>query len=135
MCHCGFVNPKELIQFSRGGPSAMLLHLLEIDLYLFSIFFLLQYLAVGIVPGKLPTPCVHLNYLSIRINFNDVEEVLTALCLLRSSPNLQELEVLVSFFLLIITLASSKLTSQACTCCQILDFHVMLILSVSSAKL
>ena len=106
----------------------MLLHLLEFDIYLFSIFFLLQYLAIGIVPRKLPTPCVHLNYLSIRINFNDVEEVIAALCLLRSSPNLQELEVLVSFFLLIITIASSKLTSQACTCCQIFDFHVMLIL-------
>lgn len=47
------------------------------------------------------------------MNFNDVEEVLAALCLLRSSPNLQELEVLVSFFLLIMTLASSKLTLQA----------------------
>jgi hypothetical protein len=100
----------------------MLLHLLEIDLYLFPIFFFLQYLAVGIVPEKLPTPCVHLNCLSIRINFNDVEEVLTALCLLRSSPNLKELEVLVSFFLLIINNL-------------VLDFHVMLILDVSTAKL
>uniref|UniRef100_A0A2N9FQE1 FBD domain-containing protein n=1 Tax=Fagus sylvatica TaxID=28930 RepID=A0A2N9FQE1_FAGSY len=61
---------------------------------LFSISYLLQYLAIGFVPGKLPNPCFNLNYLSIRINFNDVDEVLTALCLLRSSPNLQELEVL-----------------------------------------
>ncbi|GMY28486.1 F-box/FBD/LRR-repeat protein At1g13570-like [Fagus crenata] len=56
--------------------------------------YFLKYLAIGFVPGKLPNPCSNLNYLSIRINFNDVDEVLTALCLLRSSPNLQELEVL-----------------------------------------
>ena len=82
---------------------------------LFSISYLLQYLAIGFVPGKLPNPCFNLNYLSIRINFNDVDEVLTALCLLRSSPNLQELEVLVSFFLLIITLVLCKLTSHGST--------------------
>lgn len=57
----------------------------------------LQYLAAGTIPGKLPTPCVDLSFLSIRTNFNDTEENLAALCLLRSSPNLQELEMLVSF--------------------------------------
>lgn len=53
-----------------------------------------QYLAAGNVPGKLPAPCIDLTHLSIRINFSSVEENLTALCLLRSSPNLQELEML-----------------------------------------
>ncbi|KAF7829709.1 F-box/FBD/LRR-repeat protein [Senna tora] len=53
-----------------------------------------HYLAVGVVPLKLPRPCVDLSYLSIRINFNDPKEISAALCLLRSSPNLQELEVL-----------------------------------------
>ncbi|PSS17223.1 F-box/FBD/LRR-repeat protein, partial [Actinidia chinensis var. chinensis] len=52
------------------------------------------YLAVGHIPGKLSSPCMELNYLSIRINFNDKDENLAALCLLRSSPNLQELEIL-----------------------------------------
>ncbi|XP_047974997.1 F-box/FBD/LRR-repeat protein At1g13570-like [Salvia hispanica] len=56
--------------------------------------FFLKYLAAGIIPGKLPSPCLELSFLSIRINFNDMEENLAALCLLRSSPNLQELELL-----------------------------------------
>lgn len=59
------------------------------------VFYFLQYLAIGNVPSRLPRPCADLNYLSIRINFNDLEECLAALCLLRSSPNLQELEMLV----------------------------------------
>ncbi|KAH6758587.1 hypothetical protein C2S51_018822 [Perilla frutescens var. frutescens] len=56
--------------------------------------FFLKYLAAGTTPGKLPTACLDLSFLSIRINFNDSEENLVALCLLRSSPNLQELELL-----------------------------------------
>ncbi|KAF5942900.1 hypothetical protein HYC85_020542 [Camellia sinensis] len=59
-----------------------------------SSFNFCAYLAVGKIPGRLPIPCIELNYLSIRINFNDMEESLAALCLLRSSPNLQELEIL-----------------------------------------
>lgn len=58
--------------------------------------YFLKYLAVGDVPLKLPSPCVDLGYLSLRINFDDCEENKAALCLLRSSPNLQELEILVS---------------------------------------
>ncbi|XP_071702141.1 F-box/FBD/LRR-repeat protein At1g13570-like [Rutidosis leptorrhynchoides] len=56
--------------------------------------FFLKFLTVGIVPRRLPTPCMELNYLSLRINFNDEEESLAALCILRSSPNLLELEML-----------------------------------------
>ncbi|GFY95895.1 hypothetical protein Acr_11g0002010 [Actinidia rufa] len=56
--------------------------------------FFLKYLAVGHIPGKLPRLCMKLNYLSIRINFNDKDQNLAVLCLLRSSPNLQELEIL-----------------------------------------
>ncbi|XP_057503712.1 F-box/FBD/LRR-repeat protein At1g13570-like [Actinidia eriantha] len=56
--------------------------------------FFLKYLAVGHIPGKLSSPCMELNYFSIHINFNDKDENLAALCLLRSSPNLQELEIL-----------------------------------------
>ncbi|CAA0831602.1 F-box/FBD/LRR-repeat protein [Striga hermonthica] len=56
--------------------------------------FFLKYLAAGAIPGKLPKPCADLSFLSLRINFNDMEENLAALCLLRSSPNLHELEVL-----------------------------------------
>lgn len=56
--------------------------------------YFLKYLAVGVVPIKLPRPCIDLSYLSIRINFNDLKEISASLCLLRSSPNLQELEIL-----------------------------------------
>ncbi|CAI9116648.1 OLC1v1017846C1 [Oldenlandia corymbosa var. corymbosa] len=56
--------------------------------------YFLKYLTAGKVPVRLPMPCVELSFLSLRINFNDVEESLAALCLLRSSPNLQELEML-----------------------------------------
>ncbi|WRX31228.1 FBD domain - like 6 [Theobroma cacao] len=52
------------------------------------------YLAIGNVPSRLPNPCVDLNYLSIRIDFDDLEENIAAQCLLRSCPNLQELEML-----------------------------------------
>lgn len=57
----------------------------------------MQYLAAGMVPGKLSTPCNELSYLSLRINFNNLDECLAALCLLRSSPNLRELEIGVRF--------------------------------------
>ncbi|CAH1454377.1 unnamed protein product [Lactuca virosa] len=56
--------------------------------------FFLKFLAVDMVPRRLPTPCMELNYLSLRINFNDMDECLAALCILRSSPNLLELEML-----------------------------------------
>ncbi|KAI4316776.1 hypothetical protein L6164_024721 [Bauhinia variegata] len=56
--------------------------------------YFLKYLALGIVPPKLPRPCIDLSYLSVRINFNDLKEISAALCLLRSSPNLQEPEIL-----------------------------------------
>lgn len=70
------------------------------DVSHWSVFFLLQYLALGVVPVKLPAPCTHLSFLSLRINFNDSKEISAALCLLRSSPNLRELEILVSTLIL-----------------------------------
>lgn len=48
------------------------------------------------MPLKLPTPCMDLSYLSIRINFNDLKEISAAQCLFKSSSNLRELEILVS---------------------------------------
>ncbi|XP_051123621.1 F-box/FBD/LRR-repeat protein At1g13570-like isoform X2 [Andrographis paniculata] len=56
--------------------------------------YFLKYLAAGSIPGKLPKPCNDLSFLSLRINCNDTDENLAALCLLRSAPNLQELELL-----------------------------------------
>ncbi|CAL5206265.1 unnamed protein product [Lathyrus oleraceus] len=55
--------------------------------------YFLKYLAAGVVPVKLPTLCTDLDCLSICINFDDLKEISAALCLLRSSPNLQTLEI------------------------------------------
>ncbi|CAI8583586.1 unnamed protein product [Vicia faba] len=53
----------------------------------------LKYLAAGVLPVKLPTPCIGLTYLSLSINFDDLKEISAALCLLKSSPNLKKLEI------------------------------------------
>lgn len=58
---------------------------------------MLQYLAVGALPEKLPEPCLHLEFLSVCVSFSDLDEILTLLCLFRSSPALKNLEILVSF--------------------------------------
>lgn len=62
-----------------------------------------QYLAVGDVPRELPELCLSLNFLSVGVNLNNSNEIRAVLCLLRSSPALQELHILVSFILLIRT--------------------------------
>ncbi|XP_058735914.1 F-box/FBD/LRR-repeat protein At1g13570-like [Vicia villosa] len=53
--------------------------------------YFLKYLAAGVVPVKLPTPCINLLALSLFINFDDLKEISAALCLLRSSPTLKSL--------------------------------------------
>ncbi|KAK9927745.1 hypothetical protein M0R45_024914 [Rubus argutus] len=55
----------------------------------------LKYLAVGALPEKLPEPCLHLEFVSVCVSFSDLDEILTLLCLLRSSPALKNLEILV----------------------------------------
>ncbi|CAK8569933.1 unnamed protein product [Lathyrus sativus] len=55
----------------------------------------LKYFAAGDLPVKLPTPCADLSYLSLTIHLDDLKEISTALCLLRSSPNLQKLKIFV----------------------------------------
>jgi hypothetical protein len=57
----------------------------------------LMYLVIGALPGKLPKPCLYLNCLHITIHLTNLEETLTALCLFRSCPALQELQVHVEF--------------------------------------
>ncbi|CAJ2675109.1 F-box/FBD/LRR-repeat protein At1g13570-like isoform X2 [Trifolium pratense] len=66
----------------------------ELQSDLESFFCFVQYLAAGVVPVMLPTPCINLRFLFMCIRFNDMNEVLAALCLLRSSPNLQKLEII-----------------------------------------
>ncbi|XP_062027231.1 F-box/FBD/LRR-repeat protein At1g13570-like [Rosa rugosa] len=55
----------------------------------------IKYLAVGPLPEKLPEPCRYLEFLSVCVSFSDLDEILTLLGLLRSSPALKELEILV----------------------------------------
>lgn len=78
-------NSSKLLRFFVNLPH---IRRLEVQSYF------LKYLAIGNVPSRLPNPCVDLNYLSIRIDFDDLGENTAALCLLRSCPNLQELEML-----------------------------------------
>ncbi|XP_058080860.1 F-box/FBD/LRR-repeat protein At1g13570-like isoform X2 [Magnolia sinica] len=54
--------------------------------------YLLEFFSMGNVPDVLPTSFLHLKNLSMGICFNDRKVVLTALCMLRSSPNLEMLE-------------------------------------------
>ncbi|KAL6219059.1 hypothetical protein ACLB2K_012265 [Fragaria x ananassa] len=56
----------------------------------------LKYLSSGALPEKLPNPCQYLKVLSMDISFDDRDAIITALCILRSSPALQELEFVVS---------------------------------------
>jgi hypothetical protein len=67
-----------------------------IFVFLFKAIVLFQYLAEGVVPVELPTPCNYLDDLFLCMNFNDLKEISAALCLLRSSPNLRKLEISVS---------------------------------------
>lgn len=48
------------------------------------------------MPIKLSAPCINLRSLTLFINFNDLNQISAALCVLRSSPNLQNLEIFVS---------------------------------------
>ncbi|CAI0435350.1 unnamed protein product [Linum tenue] len=91
-----YKNLKNERNVALGGSSSKLLSFfanlpcirrLEVQSYF------LTYLAMGNVPTRLPKPCTDLNYLSIRVNFNDRDESAAALCLLKSSPNLQEVEM------------------------------------------
>ncbi|KAB5526782.1 hypothetical protein DKX38_020629 [Salix brachista] len=56
--------------------------------------YFLKNLAMSKIPSTLPKSWVDLNYISIHINFNDFEESSVAFCLLKSCPNLQEIEML-----------------------------------------
>lgn len=91
-----YVNVKNNRNLAYGSSSKLLrfftnlphIRRLEIQSYF------LKYLCIGNIPTRLPNPCLDLNYLSIRINFKDMDENSATLCLLKSSPNLQELEIL-----------------------------------------
>ncbi|XP_058728654.1 F-box/FBD/LRR-repeat protein At1g13570-like [Vicia villosa] len=80
----------------HGGGSSNLLkffnHLPHIEGLAIDNYFL-KYLAAGVVPVKLPTPCINLQGLSLFINFDDLKEISAALCLLRSSPTLKSLTI------------------------------------------
>ncbi|KAM5564259.1 F-box/FBD/LRR-repeat protein [Rosa sericea] len=56
-------------------------------------WFCLNYLAASPLLEKLPKPCLHLKVLDIEMSFDEAGEVSTALCLLRSSPALETLNI------------------------------------------
>ncbi|XP_043694058.1 F-box/FBD/LRR-repeat protein At1g13570-like [Telopea speciosissima] len=57
----------------------------------------LQFLAVGDVVRRLPSTYDHLKIISFTLNVEDMKVILVAICLLNSSPNLQELKIMVTF--------------------------------------
>ncbi|XP_058081639.1 F-box/FBD/LRR-repeat protein At1g13570-like [Magnolia sinica] len=56
----------------------------------------LQFLRVGNIPDVLPASFLHLKNLSMAVSFMDSKEVFATFCMLRSSPNLEELEILIT---------------------------------------
>lgn len=54
--------------------------------------YALQHLAVGDVPERLPLVCP-IRHLMVCINFEDLQEVLAAFCMFRSSPFVQTLDL------------------------------------------
>lgn len=52
----------------------------------------LKYLAIGNVPQTPPNELIHLKYLFSCIDFNSTEEILTVMCLIRSSPKLKHVD-------------------------------------------
>ncbi|XP_062022448.1 F-box/FBD/LRR-repeat protein At1g13570-like [Rosa rugosa] len=73
-----------LLNFFANLPQVQSLHV---------NWFCLNYLAASPLLEKLPKPCLHLKVLEIYMSFDGVEHVSTALCLLRSSPALETLNI------------------------------------------
>ncbi|KAF8407746.1 hypothetical protein HHK36_006881 [Tetracentron sinense] len=55
--------------------------------------FLMEFLAMGNPPKRLPITYDRLKSISLLMNFKDLNQTLVMLCLLQSSPNLEELEM------------------------------------------
>ncbi|CAJ2675257.1 F-box/FBD/LRR-repeat protein At1g13570-like isoform X2 [Trifolium pratense] len=80
----------------HGSSSNMLKffdHLPHIQSLEIGGYYFFKYLATGVLPVKLPTPCIHLSFLSLCINFYELKGISAALCLLKSSPNLRRLKI------------------------------------------
>lgn len=60
--------------------------------------FSLQHLAVGIVLARLPSICP-IKHLNMCVNFEDLQELLAAFCIFRSSPFIQHLDLRVNLLL------------------------------------
>ncbi|KAK9927740.1 hypothetical protein M0R45_024909 [Rubus argutus] len=91
-----YICMEENVDQGHVGSSSNLLkffvQLPQVRMLQFEEYFL-KYLAAGSLPRKLPKPCLYLKLLRLNIFFDDLEDILAALCLLRSSPALQELEL------------------------------------------
>ncbi|KAL0368916.1 UNVERIFIED_CONTAM: hypothetical protein Scaly_1110500 [Sesamum calycinum] len=95
-----FRDPKTFQDFETNEPLPYLSNMVKILGQLSSITKLefsggvLQYLASGGMPQKLPNDLNHVWHLCFpEIHFNCIPEVSCAVCLIRSSPNLLTLEI------------------------------------------
>lgn len=118
---------------SAGNLSKFFAHLPRIQRLEVQSYFL-KYLAAGKVPGRLSTPCMELSFLSIRINFNDIDENMAALCLLRSSPNLQELEMLARPEEQSVVAASKDLVGDQNDSCLFNQLQIVKVAGISGLK-
>ncbi|GAU38300.1 hypothetical protein TSUD_157850 [Trifolium subterraneum] len=90
------ITQDDLEKFISGCPQLENLMLTDIDnITQLNIHApnLKDFDILGVVPVELPAPCICLDDLSLCINFEDLREISAALCLLRSSPNLQKLDI------------------------------------------
>ncbi|KAF8407761.1 hypothetical protein HHK36_006897 [Tetracentron sinense] len=58
--------------------------------------YFMEFLAMGNLPNRLPVTYDCLKSISLEVNLEDLNHALVMLCLFQSSPNLQELEMVVS---------------------------------------
>ncbi|KAF8024306.1 hypothetical protein BT93_F1481 [Corymbia citriodora subsp. variegata] len=79
----GHASPSNLRELFRHLPKIQSLKLEN---------YTLKYLAVGNVPHTLSNEPVHLNHLFTCLDFNSVEEILTITYLIRSSPQLKQVD-------------------------------------------
>lgn len=75
----------------------------------FCLFFCFKYLSIGNDQGILPITYNHLKIIELyQVSFEDMKEILVVLRLITNSPNLQELQISVSYWEHVEVLPSSS---------------------------
>ncbi|KAF8407763.1 hypothetical protein HHK36_006899 [Tetracentron sinense] len=94
----------------------------------------LQILARGSIPERLPVTLDYLKSITLEMNFNDLDETSVVLCLLRSSPNLQELWLQVSGLDFTTVSVEEFWEAQHCLDCSMNQLRVVKVSGISGAR-